>query len=83
PLHASRLASRGAPAVAARALADRLTFYDTSSYDAAVQRAVTEAVGEAQIVHGSDRPTVASVLPAAIAPDRLATNARALLGRAA
>ncbi len=56
PLQVSRLAARGAPGVAARAAADPLTFYDTSSYDRAAQRAVAHVVGEQQLVHAATGP---------------------------
>lgn len=83
PLHASRLAARGARGLAERAVADPLTFLETSSYDAAVQRAVGAVVGPAQLVHGSDRPVVAGALPARIAPEHSTDHAHALLGKAA
>lgn len=83
PLHASRLAARGARALSARAVADPLTWLETSSYDAAVQRAVGDVVGAAQLVHGSDRPVVTGSLPALIAPDHSTSHAHALLGKAA
>lgn len=83
PLHASRLAARGARALSARAVADPLTWLETSSYDAAVQRAVGDVVGAAQLVHGSDRPVVTGSLPALITPDHSTHHAHALLGKAA
>lgn len=83
PLHASRLAARGARALSARAVADPLTWLETSSYDASVQRAVADVVGAAQLVHGSDRPVVVGALPAAIPVDQSTLHAHALLGKAA
>ncbi len=83
PLHASRLAARGARTLSARAVADPLTWLETSSYDASVQRAVAGVVGAAQLVHGSDRPVVTGVLPAAIPVDHSTVHAHALLGKAA
>ena len=56
PLHAERLAARGGPAGAVR---DPLSFYDTSSYSAAMLEPLSRVVGETQLVHGSDRPVVA------------------------
>jgi hypothetical protein len=55
PLHAERLAARGAPA---DALADPRTFFDTSSYGPRAIGAMAAAVGPAQLVHGTDRPVV-------------------------
>ncbi|MEH3055163.1 MAG: amidohydrolase family protein [Patulibacter minatonensis] len=82
PLQASRLAARGARALSQRAVTDPLTFFETSSYDAAVQQAVAAIVGPQQLVHGSDRPVVAGALPA-IPVDQSTTHAHALLGKAA
>jgi predicted TIM-barrel fold metal-dependent hydrolase len=53
PLHAERLAARGGPSTGA---ADPLVFYETSSYGPRAVTAMREAVGLAQLVHGSDRP---------------------------
>lgn len=83
PLHASRLAARGARALSARAVADPFTWLETSSYDASVQRAVAEVVGPAQLVHGSDRPVVVGDLPALIPVAQSTAHAHALLGKAA
>jgi hypothetical protein len=54
PLHAERLASRGAP----RPGHDAQLFYDTSSYGPAAIAAMRAAVGDGQLVYGSDRPVV-------------------------
>ncbi len=83
PLHLSRLQARGAQRVARAAREDALTFFDTSSYDAHVRRAVAGIVGESQLVHGSDRPVVDGDLPAPSRPDELTINAHHLLGKAA
>ncbi|MBO9534157.1 MAG: amidohydrolase family protein [Solirubrobacteraceae bacterium] len=83
PLQVSRLAARGAPGAAARASADPLTFYDTSSYDPTVQRAVAHVVGEQQLVHGSDRPVIAGNPAGAIPLAQSTTNAELLFGKAA
>lgn len=83
PLHASRLAARGAHALAARAVADSQTWLETSSYDAAARRAVADVVGDAQLVHGSDRPVIAGPLPAPISAPDSTVHAHALLGKAA
>jgi 6-methylsalicylate decarboxylase len=53
PLHAERLRSRGGPAALD---ADPLTFYETSSYGPAAVSSLAEAVGERQLLYGSDRP---------------------------
>ena len=55
PLHAERLAGRGGPV---EALRDPRVYYDTSSYGPRAIAAVTEVVGDLQIVYGSDRPVV-------------------------
>jgi 6-methylsalicylate decarboxylase len=55
PLHAERVTQRGRPATEA-ALADPLTFYDTSSYGPRAVRAMATAVGIGQLVHGTDYP---------------------------
>jgi predicted TIM-barrel fold metal-dependent hydrolase len=60
PLHAERLAVRGGPA---EAIADERLFYDTSSYGPAALTAMSLAVGQAQLVHGSDRPVVVPPAP--------------------
>jgi 6-methylsalicylate decarboxylase len=54
PVHHERLVARGGPAGAA----DRLTFYDTSSYGAQALDAMVRCVGIEQVVYGSDRPVV-------------------------
>jgi predicted TIM-barrel fold metal-dependent hydrolase len=64
PLHAERLAARGHPEAARRALADPLTFFDTSCYGHRAVDAVVGAVGPDVIVHGSDWPYAEPVLPA-------------------
>jgi predicted TIM-barrel fold metal-dependent hydrolase len=55
PLLSERLAARGGPHVS---LGDRATFYDTSSYGPAAIGAMAAAVGEDQLLYGSDRPVV-------------------------
>lgn len=55
PLHTERTVHRGG-GFAESALADRLCFYDTSSYGPRGVRAVATAVGIGQLVHGSDYP---------------------------
>jgi hypothetical protein len=62
PLQLERLAARGGPA--ARAV-DPLVFYDTSSYGPRAIDATIRTVGAEQLVHGSDRPVVAAVVPSA------------------
>jgi hypothetical protein len=57
PLHAERLALRGA-AFAREAAVDPLTFYDTSSYGPRAIAAMAGVVGLDQLVTGSDRPVV-------------------------
>jgi 6-methylsalicylate decarboxylase len=57
PLHAERTDSRSRTQSADTALADPLTFYDTSSYGPRAVRAMATAVGIAQLVHGTDYPT--------------------------
>ncbi len=55
PLQLERYAARrGVPAPDP----DPLAFYDTSSYGPGMIAAMTEAVGAAQLVYGSDRPVV-------------------------
>jgi hypothetical protein len=56
PLHAERTALRGGPA--ADPLGDPRSFYDTSSYGPRGIRAMAEAVGTGQLVHGTDHPVV-------------------------
>lgn len=63
PLQLERLAARGGPA--ARAAADPLTFYDTSSYGPQAIAATLRAIGPDQLVHGSDRPVVGAAVPPA------------------
>jgi 6-methylsalicylate decarboxylase len=71
PLQSERLATRGGPVVDLR---DPCTFYDTSSYGAALVGVMAEQVGLAQLVYGSDRPVVE---PIRTARDRvLMDNAR-------
>jgi hypothetical protein len=55
PLQAERSTSRGGPN-GDMALADPLTFYDTSSYGPRAVRAMATAVGIGQLVHGTDYP---------------------------
>ena len=54
PLQAERSTTKGGPT--ATALADPLTFYDTSSYGPRAVRAMATAVGIGQLVHGTDYP---------------------------
>jgi predicted TIM-barrel fold metal-dependent hydrolase len=67
PLHAERLASRGAPP----ASHDPYVFYDTSSYGPAAIAAMRAAVGDGQLVYGSDRPVV---VPTPTTDDNLLTT---------
>jgi hypothetical protein len=60
PLQVERLAARGEPTVA---LADDLTFYDTSSYGPLAIDAVAQVVGRHALVYGSDRPVVDAHIP--------------------
>ncbi len=83
PLQAERLAARGADGLAARAVADDFTWYETSSYGRIAQCAVAVAVGADRLVHGSDRPVVEGDLPSAITPAHANEHAHALLGKAA
>ncbi len=63
PLQLERWAARaGAPAPAP----DPLVFYDTSSYGPRMIGAIADAVGESQLVYGSDRPVV-DAAPAPVA----------------
>ena len=55
PLQAERSTAKGGPD-GEQALADPLTFYDTSSYGPRAVRAMGTAVGIGQLVHGSDYP---------------------------
>jgi len=55
PLQAERAAAKQSPN-AEHALADPLTFYDTSSYGPRAVRAIATAVGIGQLVHGTDYP---------------------------
>jgi 6-methylsalicylate decarboxylase len=55
PLQLERYAARSGSPVPAP---DPLVFYDTSSYGPRMLGAMTEAVGPAQLVFGSDRPVV-------------------------
>jgi hypothetical protein len=55
PLHHERLTARGGTDAALR---DPGLFYETSSYGPRALRAVADAVGLSQLVHGSDRPVV-------------------------
>ncbi|HEX3511036.1 MAG TPA: hypothetical protein VHT27_08055 [Solirubrobacteraceae bacterium] len=71
PLHAERLRSRGGPAPAP----DPLTFYETSSYGPVAVRAMADAVGEGQLLYGSDRPVADPAdlgMPAALDRGRIA-----------
>ena len=55
PLHIERTVQRGGD-LGAAPLADRLCFYDTSSYGPRAVREMATAVGIGQLVHGSDFP---------------------------
>ena len=55
PLQAERTTTKGGPD-GEQALADPLTFYDTSSYGPRAVRAMATAVGIGQLVHGTDYP---------------------------
>jgi predicted TIM-barrel fold metal-dependent hydrolase len=59
PLQAERLRARGGTPVDH---ASGLTFYDTSSYGPLAIEAMSRAVGESQLVYGSDRPVVEPVV---------------------
>ena len=83
PLHAERLAARGAERLARRAVDDDLIWLETSSYGSVAQRAVAEVVGADRLVHGSDRPVVEGALPSPITPAHAREHAHALLGKAA
>ncbi len=52
PVHAERIAARGGPTLTP----DPLTYFDTSSYGPIAAAAVALAVGDSQIVYGSDHP---------------------------
>jgi hypothetical protein len=73
PLHAERLAARGAPTAGSH---DAATYYDVSSYGPRAIDAMIRAVGIDQLVLGSDRP-VAS--PPRLAP--LGAAAQAAIAR--
>jgi predicted TIM-barrel fold metal-dependent hydrolase len=81
PLQLERYAARSGSPVPAP---DPLVFYDTSSYGPRMLSAMTEAVGPAQLVFGSDRPVV-DPAPAWPDPDLrvalLATNPARLLNQ--
>jgi predicted TIM-barrel fold metal-dependent hydrolase len=55
PIHAERLASRGAPEVELR---DALTYYEISSYGPAAIEPIAALVGKGQLLYGSDRPVI-------------------------
>jgi 6-methylsalicylate decarboxylase len=55
PVQAERTTKKGGPD-ADHALADPLTFYDTSSYGPRAVRAMATSVGIGQLVHGTDYP---------------------------
>jgi predicted TIM-barrel fold metal-dependent hydrolase len=81
PLQLERYAARSGSPVPDP---DPLVFYDTSSYGPRMLGAMTEAVGPAQLVFGSDRPVV-DPGPAGFDPDLrvalLATNPARLLNQ--
>ncbi|HVO53334.1 MAG TPA: hypothetical protein VMT37_02870 [Solirubrobacterales bacterium] len=60
PLQLERYASRGGGEIPDP---DPLVFYDTSSYGPRMVAATVAAVGEAQVVYGSDRPVVGPAAP--------------------
>lgn len=83
PLHAERVAARGGPALASAAVADPLTFYDTSSYGRLAVEAMARVVGEERLVYGSDRPWAGRPGEHSLLPESLSTvNAERLLGAA-
>lgn len=55
PLHHERLAARGGPTTRN---SDPLVFFDTSSYGPKAISAMASAVGEQQLVYGSDAPVI-------------------------
>jgi 6-methylsalicylate decarboxylase len=55
PLHAERLLARGC---AVASVPDPLIYFETSSYGPAALRMMEHAVGEQQLLYGSDRPVV-------------------------
>jgi predicted TIM-barrel fold metal-dependent hydrolase len=65
PLHAERLAARGHPEAARSALADPLTYLETSSYGPQAIDAIVRTVGPDVLVHGSDWPYAEPVAPSA------------------
>ena len=81
PLHAERLAARGHPEAARSALADPLTYLETSSYGPQGIDAMVRTVGAGVLVHGSDWPYAE---PVALAPTLrealLKANPASLLG---
>jgi hypothetical protein len=81
PLHHERSSARGGPA---SAVADPLTFYDTSSYAERALDAAVRVVGIDQLVYGSDRPVVDPTSPEllgrAAAQALLTANPARLLG---
>jgi 6-methylsalicylate decarboxylase len=80
PVHAERVASRGGPALASAALADELTYYDTSSYGRLAVQAMARVVGEDRLVYGSDRPWAGRPGEHKLLPDALSNaNAERLL----
>ncbi len=60
PLQRERLASRGGRV---SGVADRLVFYDTSSYGRSAIGAIASEVGASQLLYGSDRPVVEPEAP--------------------
>jgi predicted TIM-barrel fold metal-dependent hydrolase len=87
PLHAERIAARGGPA---RAVHDRLVFYDTSSYGPQALDAAIRVVGIDGLVFGSDAPVVGAprdpahgLGPSVTAALTLSNPARLLHGSAA
>lgn len=79
PLHAERLVARGGPMGAAF---DPLAFYDVSSYGPRAIAHVATAVGEQQLVYGSDAPVIdRAELPAVVdAANVFERNPERLLG---
>jgi hypothetical protein len=73
PLQAERLQVRGGPPLGH----DPLTFYECSSYGERAVSAMAGAVGESQILYGSDRPVVDPVALRAQLGERWAAGAAA------
>jgi 6-methylsalicylate decarboxylase len=84
PLHGERLRARVPEASVDAALADPLTFYETSSYGPRAVEAMAATVGSGALVHGSDWPYANPTPPPAdLERALLAENPAALLGEVA